>query len=131
MTKDNWTEAQRAVWAMEEKYLQALRSGDFDLWITLWHKDFVGWPGESGEPITMDTIRAGEADFRRPRTVSVTEEPVAVQVFGDVAVTYAIGTVQGKDEGHEVAYRGRIAHTWMKQGDRWVIIGGMSAPFPA
>ena len=128
--KETWTDAQKEVWQMEEKYLKAALTNDFDLWMTLWHEDFVGWPAQNKEPITKATLRAAEEQFRQPHpaSISTTQEPVSVQVYGAIAITHYVVHKFGQYEGNEVEHYARITHTWLHQGDTWVIIGGMSAP---
>lgn len=35
---------------MEEKYWQYVRDGDVEKYLSLWHDDFVGWPGDAVHP---------------------------------------------------------------------------------
>jgi len=128
--KEIWTDVQKEVWQMEEKYLKAALTNDFDLWMTLWHEDFVGWPSQNKGPITKATLRSAEEQFRQPTpgSISTTQEPVSVQIYGDVAITHYIVHKSGQYEGNAVEHYARITHTWLHQGDTWVIIGGMSAP---
>ena len=65
---------------------------------------------------------------------SYTMEQLAIQVTGDVAIDhYRIKMNWAEGNTGKVARTDatRITHTWMRIGNTWQIIGGMSAPVNA
>ena len=124
-------EQQSAVWQMEEEYWRLVASGNVEDYVTLWHDDFVGWPCFSWTPVGKANVGSWVEEIRDNHwTVAYTLRPLAVQLFGDVAVVhYAAeyifehgdGTSKGKGDWR------KFTHTWKKMADGWQIIGGMCA----
>ncbi len=121
----NLSPEQRAVWRMEEAYWQYRKDGDVERYMTLWHDDFIGWPDGSDKPTRKDGIRRSfqqsVADGWRLTELRVE----GVQLFGGVAVTHYVTSGVSRD-GNE-SWTGKITHTWIRFGNTWQIIGGMSA----
>jgi len=64
------------------------------------------------------------------RVVSYEFLSKGVTVIGNVGVTlYSVkATRLGKDGANET-FTSRVTHTWLKTGNTWEIVGGMSAPY--
>ena len=45
------SDAQRDVWLLEEAYWSYVAANDIESYKSLWHKDFVGWPGGAPAPV--------------------------------------------------------------------------------
>ena len=45
-----------AVWQLETTYWNDVKSVDLEGYRALWHKDFVGWPYSSAQPVRKDHI---------------------------------------------------------------------------
>ena len=121
----NLSPEQREVWRMEEAYHQYWKDGDVERFMTLWHDDFIGWPDGSDKPTRKDGIRRSfqqsVADGWRLTELRVE----GVQLFGGVAVTHYVTSGVSRD-GNE-SWTEKITHTWIRFGNTWQIIGGMSA----
>ena len=125
------TDAERAVWKLEEAYWRYVKAGDVEAYVALWHDDFVGWPCFSWTP----TDKAGVGNWVREIrdnhwTLTYTLRPLASRTFGDVAVVhYAAEYVYDYGDGTRsgAGLWRKFTHTWKKVGDRWQIITGMCA----
>lgn len=124
---------ENALWKLERAYWQYVQDNDLSAYSNLWHKDFLGWPSVSAVPVRKDHI----ADWITAQTskglvFKVGEfKPAAIQITGNVATTYYWITLKWVDKdgkGEERAFR--ISHAWLKSGNDWQIIGGMSMPEP-
>ena len=119
---------EQEVWRFEEDYWKYVKARDLESYLSLWHEDFVGWPGFSTKPVRKDSI----GDWTQDPDSKLTAyelRPAAVQLFGNTAVThYAVSIRWSNRSGETESEVSRITHTWMKDGERWLIIGGMSAP---
>lgn len=122
---------QRDVWQVEEAYWRVVANGDVDGYAALFHENFVGWPCTSETPKGTRDSAAWVKEIRDHRwALNYSLRPEAVQVFGDVAVVhyaaeyvfdYRNGTRRGEGDWR------KFTHTWLKQGGRWLLIGGMCA----
>lgn len=89
------TEAERAVWQLEEAYRRYVQAGDVDSYVTLWHEDFVGWPCFSRTPSDKGGIGNWVRDIRDNRwKLTYTLRPLAARTFGDVVARALCGRIR-------------------------------------
>jgi ketosteroid isomerase-like protein len=116
------------IWALEEAYFANLYKADYEAVLALVHSQFLGWPGTAPQPIDKD----GSALFMKqliPKPTSCTFkiERGGIRVLGDLALTqYTIHVNCSEAAAVAKTQSSRITHTWVKEGDRWKLLGGMS-----
>lgn len=124
------------IWNLEKAYWEYVKANDLEKYRALWHDDFVGWPSISSEPVRKDHI----SDWIMNNTSkglklqSYTMEQLAIQVTGNIAIDhYRIKAEWAQGDSSDVLRTDavRITHTWVRIGNTWQIIGGMSAPVNA
>ena len=114
------------VWNSELALFQAK---DLDAFMSLWDDNFVGWPDYSELPVRkwdFETSAKDEFQAMKPSDSPLLPVPLAVTVFGDVAVTQYFWPEA--DVTSPVRYR--ATHTWKKWPNGWRIISGMSCAVP-
>lgn len=123
------SDALSEVWAREDDYWRFVREGAVESYVSLWHDKFIGWPCGEEHPKRKDSIGDWVRELRDGGikvTSTLTRE--GAEEFGAVVVvhyrftrvnTFPDGHVEGEGEER------KITHTWMKVGDKWLIIGGM------
>lgn len=121
---------QDEVWQRELQYWQYVQHNDIAGYMTLWHEDFLGYPGSDGvvrKNRIADWINA--IHNKKDLSYEYKLEKKAVNAFGDVVVTFYDETDMWRNDKNEVVLQEtfKITHTWKKYGDKWLIIGGMSA----
>lgn len=117
------------VWQREIQYWDYVIKNDKEGYLTLWHKDFIGYP----DSITRKNhIADWLADLHNNKELTYENNlfKKAVNPFGDVVVTFYDEEDISKNNQNEIVAREvyKITHTWKKFGNEWLIIGGMSAP---
>jgi ketosteroid isomerase-like protein len=119
----------QAFWNLEHEYWRHVQDNDLSAYLTLWHKDFLGWPLVSAAPVRKDHI----TDWITSQTSKGLHfnagelKPAAMQRTGDIAVAYYWMTYSWQDkDGKGDSRTTRVTHTWLKEGNVWRIIGGMS-----
>jgi len=123
------SEDEQAVWKLEHSYWNYVQDNDLPAYLALWHKAFVGWPSVSAMPVhkdhITDWISAQTSKGMKFKTIEF--KPAAIQVDGDVAVTYYWITFEWLDkDGKGATHTLRVTHTLLRDGKDWHIIGGMS-----
>jgi ketosteroid isomerase-like protein len=125
---------EQTLWNLEHDYWRYVQNNDLPSYTSLWHKNFLGWPGVSATPVHKDHI----TDWITSQTSKglafhlVALKPASIQVTGDVALTYYWLTAQWQaKDGTGESRTTRVTHTWVRHGKDWLIIGGMSAPEPS
>lgn len=126
-----WSESEKEVWKMEEKYWSLVKNLDLDGYLELWHPEFVGWPKDNKVPASYEDVRTVVEDlFTRSEKGSFVIEltPHSVKSYGDVVIVFYRCKASYKDiEGNEHIFSNRFTHTWMKNKEKWTIIAGMNA----
>jgi len=118
------------VWSGEEAYWRYVQSHDLQHYMTLWSDDFVGWPMVTDHPIHKTDIaslfQSGSGLLSRVIAYELHRESVEMHV--PVVIAFYRVTARLRNADHSESTRtSRITHTWMKTGDVWQIVGGMSA----
>jgi hypothetical protein len=125
---------EQVIWNLERDYWRYVVDNNLTAYRSLWHENFLGWPGVSATPVHKDHI----TDWITSQTSKglafhlVALKPASIQVTGDVALTYYWLTAQWQaKDGTGESRTTRVTHTWVRHGKDWLIIGGMSAPEPS
>ncbi len=116
------------IWGLEAAYFANLYKANYAAVLALIHSQFLGWP--DGVPRPLD--KEGSARFMqqlisKPTACTFTIERGDMRVLGDVALTqYTIKVHCSDPAGVTHTHASRITHTWVKEGERWKLLGGMS-----
>lgn len=123
------------IWDLEKAYWEYVKTSDLEKYRALWHERFLGWPFSSSSPARKDHITdwITANSSKGKKLQSYTIEQVAIQVTGDIAANhYRIKmTWSGPNPTDSKTEHFRIHHSWIRTGDTWQIIAGMSAPVNA
>jgi hypothetical protein len=121
---------QAEVWNEEQNFFRYLQAKDLQKYMSLWDERFVGWPDYHAYPVHKHDIAADVAEeFRSSQSTlppGTLPTPEAINVFGNVAVTYYVWP----DPAKSSPFVYRITHTWLKGPNGWRIIGGLSCEVP-
>lgn len=116
------------VWSGEEAYWRYVQSHDLQHYMTLWSDGFVGWPLVTDHPIHKKDIESQFQSGRLSLVIGYELHRESVETHGPVVITFYRVTTRLRQADHsESTATSRITHTWMKEGDTWHIVGGMSA----
>lgn len=125
---------EQTIWKLEHDYWRYVQDNNLSAYLGLWHKDFLGWPSVSAQPVRKDHI----TDWITSQTDKgmvfklVEFKPAAIQITDSVAgVCYWVKYKWAKSDGSDVDRTLRVTHTWIRTADKWEIIGGMSMAEPA
>ena len=115
---EEWSAAQKEVWKIQEAYWEARTKGDKEGFMKYYHKDCIVLSSNYSLPMNKAELRDRySATIRSPKL-----KPLVINIFRNTAILqyiYSFGAF-GQD------FWGRLTTIWMKQNDRWQIIGGMS-----
>jgi Domain of unknown function (DUF4440) len=120
------------IWDLEKAYWEYVKANNLEKYRALWHERFLGWPYSSSSPARKDHI----TDWITANTLkgvklqSYELEQVAIQITGNIAANhYRIKmTWSGPGSTDIKTETLRIHHTWIRTGETWQILAGMSAP---
>src|SRR5213075_2529673 len=124
---------EETLWKLEHDYWRYVEANDLAAYSKLWHTDFLGWPSISAAPVRKEHITDWITSQTSKGLAFKTGEfkPAAIQIAEDVAVACYWITFKWLDrDGNGAANTIRITHAWLRTGNDWRIIGGMSMPEP-
>jgi quercetin dioxygenase-like cupin family protein/ketosteroid isomerase-like protein len=124
---------EETLWNLERAYRRYVQDNNLSSYSNLWHERFLGWPSVSTTPVHKDHITDWITAQTSKGLIFKTDElkPASIQVTGDAAMVCYWITFKWVDKaGNGPAYTLRITHAWLKTGNDWRIIGGMSMPEP-
>jgi Lipocalin-like domain/Domain of unknown function (DUF4440) len=120
-----------AVWKLEHTYWESVATLDLDTYKSLWHANFVGWPGINAAPVRTSQVTAWIDDYTAKglRLHSYSLKPAASQVTGNIVVVhYWLTAVWADKDGTGQPATVRFTHTWINTDKGWQILSGMSTP---
>jgi ketosteroid isomerase-like protein len=122
---------EQTLWERERAYWQYVEKNDLAPYANLWHEDFLGWPSVDPMPVDKDHITDWiTAQTSKGLTFKTGDfKPAALKVTGNVAFACYWITFRWTDkDGNGAPNTLRITHAWLRNGNDWRIIGGMSMP---
>ena len=116
------------IWALEGAYFTNLYKADYEGVLALVHGQFLGWPGAVPQPIDKEeSARFMKQLVPKPTSCTFKIERAGIRLLGEVALTHYVIHVHFSDTpGVDKTQSSRITHTWVKEGARWKLLGGMS-----
>jgi len=124
---------QDEIWSLEEAYFTHLYQANYEGVLALVHSAFLGWPGSVPQPLSKEeSARFMKQLIARPSSCSLRIERAGIRILKDIVLTqYILHARCGSMPGAAKTVSSRITHTWVKEGDRWALLGGMSYDLPA
>ncbi len=121
-----WSDAQKEVWAGVEKYWEVSSSGDAAGFMSYFDESYMGWSNQSRVPMSKANVSKwiGQ-DMKDNSTVLYTITPLTIWVKGDFAfVHYTYGMMeQNKSTAKKTTTGGTWTDILMKKDGKWVLIG--------
>jgi ketosteroid isomerase-like protein len=116
------------IWALEEAYFSNLYKADYKAELAMVHSQFLGWPDAVPQPIDKEgSARFMKQLIPKPTKCTLKIDREGIRVLGGVALTqYVIHVNLNDASAVEKTQSSRITHTWVKEGDSWKLLGGMS-----
>lgn len=116
------------IWKLEEDYFTNLYRADYEKVISLYHPQFLGWPGNLPKPVGREeSAQFMKSMIPRPTACSIRIERSGLQRSADTAVTqYTLHVNCPEASGTVKTQVSRITHTWTRHKGRWKLLGGMS-----
>jgi len=115
------------IWTLEEAYFTNLYQANYEGVLAIVHSQFLGWPGAVPQPIDREeSARFMKQLVPKPTSCTLKIERAGIRLLGEVALTqYIIHVTCGDTAGVGKTQSSRITHTWVKEGARWKLLGGM------
>ncbi len=128
MNVEDLSPTQREVWQAEQDYWVLTSNKDVEGFLALAHDRVTVWPATATSPIDRARLRDSQRTRGEREAMTCFEMTFhSIQVYGDAAVVYyTVVTTGNPSGGAPVKSRSLITHTWVKDGGKWRLAGGMS-----
>jgi ketosteroid isomerase-like protein len=125
---NKWDKVEEEIWSLEEDYISYFREANHKAILSLWHPQFLGWPDSEPQPAGIERgAKFLEEKYPNPTQLIFKIKREGIRIIGDVAINhYLLISPWIDEEGVERKRESRITHTWIKEGSKWRILGGMS-----
>jgi hypothetical protein len=129
--------AEQAVWEREVASWEHLKAGDVKSFLALFHDDVMAWPGGRPAPVDKNAIfqhLVAILPTLQAQALTVELTPLSIRVFDNVAVVQYEAHMRYVTKPGGRAVRDetqRYTRTWLRTGQGWQLIAGMSAPTAA
>lgn len=116
------------IWALEEAYFANLYKANYDVALAIVHNQFLGWPDAALQPVDKKKSALFMKQLvSKPSSCTFQIERAGIRLLDKVALTqYTIHINCADQSGSEKKQSLRITHTWVREGGRWKLLGGMS-----
>lgn len=121
-------ELEKEIWALEEAYISYFAAANHEAILSMYHERFLGWPSEEKQPADKKAaVRYLEERYPKPVPGTFKIEPQGITFLENIALNHYLLHITLKDKkGNELKIVNRMTHTWIKTGEKWTILGGMS-----
>lgn len=120
----DWSSEQAEVWGTVQELWRLSSALDLDSWFAKVSEDYRGWSITDDTPRGKSTWREqAQARFSAPRRVNHQLVPRAIDVHGDVAITYYhYAAVSRSEEGAFSTSRGQWTDIFRREGSDWKLL---------
>ena len=129
--------AEQEVWEREVACWEHLKAGDLKSFLSLIHDDVMAWPNGRPAPVDKNAIfqhLVAILPALQAHALTVELKPLSIRVFDNVGVVQYEAHMRyaTKPGGRTVRDETqRYTRTWLRTGQGWQLIAGMSAPTAA
>jgi uncharacterized protein (TIGR02246 family) len=125
-----WSDAQKDVWATVESYNEAWNASDLDGFMSHFHADYRGWHNGMDTPSNRDSVRRWVELIMASEKVLVSEStPLSIQIYGDTAIVHSVyAALVEHGNGQRKFERGRWTDILQRHDNRWLLIGDHGGP---
>jgi Domain of unknown function (DUF4440) len=129
--------AEQEVWEREVASWEHLKAGDVKSFLSLFHDEVMAWPDGRPAPVDKNAIfqhLVAILPMLQAQALTVELTPLSIRVFDNVAVVQYEAHMRYATKPGGRAVRDdiqRYTRTWLRTGQGWQLIAGMSAPSAA
>ena len=119
-----WTGEQKEVWKAVEANWETFKKGDVEAALAMKHENAVVWFGDEPMPITKELLSSfykNWFDYEKPTNTKL--KPLNIVIFGNVANVFLLWKI----DGEKIKGKSRVVETWVKEGNKWLLIGSLVA----
>ncbi len=117
------------IWSQEHKIYDGRAHGTVQYYIDHTSPNYLAWPPVVDRPINNDGLKKGRQVVAGGHEM-IKSELTGFTQDGDTAIIYYLNHRTMRADGTPVDEQFANIHVWIKRGDSWVLLGGMSRLLP-
>lgn len=118
--------AEEIIWSHELEIYKRRGEGSLDKYLSVAHREFLGWPPQWSEPSDYSGMQAWDADAEELKGEKVELFKKKFTMVGDAALIYYATRRTSLGGGEAVDQHFDVIHVWYRVQDDWKLIGGMA-----
>jgi hypothetical protein len=129
-TAQDWSKEQTEVWQVVKDTWKAWQGGNSTAIAAALHEKYQGWsdqtPLPTGKQETIDWYNSMKDNIKvpnyniQPARIVVLKSAAVVDYYYEMTVSWAMGTDVGTEK-----VTGKVAEFYVKEGDKWQLLGDM------
>ena len=122
-----WSAEQKEVWKNVETRWDVEAKQYLEVAMPIFHDDYTVWLNQDALPINKASLRKRVVHFLETTKIVIQDiQPVEIKIYDNVAIVhFYYSRIIKNAEGQETNQSGRVTDILMKEGDKWVLIGGI------
>jgi ketosteroid isomerase-like protein len=122
---EDLTAEQKELWAAVQANWETFKKGDVEAALAIKHDEMIAWFSTNPKPVKKEFLKYTYNDwFSYDKPISVKLEPINIHIFNNVANVFYIYNWSG----NIMSQKSRMLETWVKQDNRWLMIGSLASP---
>ena len=119
-----WSAAQKEVWAQVEGRWQAWVEGDFNKGYSFVSNEYRGWNENSYAPYTVEEDKPWvERWLQKSKVVLINLHPFSIDIHGEVAIVfYSNQNVTEQKDGSDKDFQVKLTEVHRKINGKWLLI---------
>ena len=122
---EEWTAEQKEVWNVVEQYYRNIDNGDAASTMSLIHDKALELYSDNPNPLNKDQIKTAKDTYVSVKPTTKIK-PISINIV-DHKVANAFYYFKWESKNATYSNNGRTMQTFIKQGDKWLSIGSLSA----
>ncbi len=124
----DWNKEQTELWNLVDQSWANFAAKDFDATLKMFHEKYSGWNNESPLPDNFNRVKKFYAMMHEYlEEFKYDLQPARIVIVDDAAVVhYYFSFTMTFTEGKKQHYEGRNTEFYVKQGNKWKLLGDLS-----
>ena len=122
--------ARAEIWAKEQAIYRERGRGNLRPYIDNVASNYLAWPPFSSVPTGVDALQKAQPKMAVDNKEVLQMEFVSFALNGDAAIIYYRTHRTRLPNGAPVDERFEVTHSWVREGGRWKVYGGMARAEP-
>ena len=123
-------QVQAEIWAKERAIYGARGRGDMQVYIDAMARDYLAWPPFRPAPAGLEGLQELKKKMVADNKELLSMIPVAFSLNGDAAIIYYQTHRTRLPDGTAADEHFEVVHSWVREGGRWKLLGGMARNTP-